>query len=103
LRDDLWGPFPEQVPFLSVFSRHDEVVPWQASLDPAARHREIPTTHRGLITSPAAFQLLAHELTLLTDQKTHPNLTSRAQTDPAHIGATSAQMITLIGSPVEAT
>jgi triacylglycerol lipase len=103
LRDDLWGSFPEQVPFLSVFSRHDEVVPWQASLDPAARHREILTTHRGLITSQAAFQLLAHELTLFTDQKTHPNLTSRAQTHPAHIGATPAQMITLIGSPVEAT
>jgi triacylglycerol lipase len=65
LRDDLWGPFPDQVPFLSVFSRHDEVVPWQASLDPAAQHRELSTTHRGLITSPAAFQLLADELMAL--------------------------------------
>ncbi|HET9256727.1 MAG TPA: alpha/beta hydrolase, partial [Pseudonocardiaceae bacterium] len=69
LRDDLWGPFPDQVPFLSVFSRHDDVVPWQASLDPAARHHEIPTTHRGLITSPAAFQLLARELTLIMNQE----------------------------------
>jgi triacylglycerol lipase len=68
LRADLWGPFPDQVPFLSVFSRHDEVVPWQSSLDPAARHHEIPTTHRGLITSPAAFQLLAHELMSITGQ-----------------------------------
>ena len=77
LRDDLWGPFPDQVPFRSVFSRHDEVVPWQASLDPAARHREIPTTHRGLITSPAAFQLLAHELTLFTHQtKQFPNIST---------------------------
>lgn len=66
LRDDLCGPFPDQVPFVSVFSRHDEVVPWQASLDPAARHQQINATHRGLITSPAAFQLLAHELTVLT-------------------------------------
>jgi triacylglycerol lipase len=86
LRDDLWGPFPDQVPFLSVFSRHDEVVSWYASLDPAARHRELPTTHRGLITSPAAFQLLAEELTWLTDHETHPDVTSRAQTYPAHTG-----------------
>jgi hypothetical protein len=69
LREDLWGPFPDQVPFVSVFSRHDEVVAWQASLDPAARHHEIATTHRGLITSPAAFQLLAEELAQLTNQK----------------------------------
>ncbi|MFN2495498.1 MAG: esterase/lipase family protein [Pseudonocardiaceae bacterium] len=68
LRDDLVGPFPDDVPFVSVFSRQDEVVLWKASLDPAARHREICTTHRGLIASPAAFQLLAQELTLLANQ-----------------------------------
>ncbi len=76
LRDDLMGPFPDDVPFLSVFSRQDEVVPWEASLDPAARHREICTTHRGLIASPAAFQLLAQELTLLADQNADPGLAS---------------------------
>ncbi|MGH3888644.1 MAG: esterase/lipase family protein [Pseudonocardiaceae bacterium] len=74
LRDDLIGPFPDQVPFLSVFSRQDEVVLWEASLDPAARHREIWTTHRGLITSPVAFQLLAHELTLLANQNADPGI-----------------------------
>jgi hypothetical protein len=78
LRDDLMGPFPEHVPFLSVFSRQDEVVLWEASLDPAARHREICTTHRGLITSPAAFQLLAQELTLLANQNADPGLASLA-------------------------
>ena len=74
LREDLWGPFPDQVPFVSVFSRHDEVVFWQASLDPAARHREIVTTHRGLITSPAALRLIADELTGLV-QHQHPRPT----------------------------
>lgn len=68
LRHDLNGPFPEGVPFLSVFSRHDEVVLWEASLDPAARHHEISSTHRGLVASPAAFQLLAQELTALADR-----------------------------------
>ena len=69
LRGDLWGPFPDQLPFVSVFSRHDEVVFWQASLDPAARHREIATTHRGLITSPAALWLIADELTRLAQHR----------------------------------
>jgi triacylglycerol lipase len=78
LRDDLMGPFPTEVPFLSVFSRQDGVVPWEASLDPAARHREISTTHRGLIASPAAFQLLAQELTLLANQNADSGLASLA-------------------------
>jgi triacylglycerol lipase len=78
LRNDLIGPFPDDVPFLSVFSRQDEVVPWEASLDPAARHREICTTHHGLIASPAAFQLLAQELTLLANQNADPGLASLA-------------------------
>ncbi|HEX2299149.1 MAG TPA: alpha/beta hydrolase [Pseudonocardiaceae bacterium] len=69
LREDLSGPFPDDVPFLSVFSYQDEVVLWQASLDPAARHQELSSTHRGLVASPAAFQLLAQELTALADQR----------------------------------
>lgn len=67
LRDDLTGSFPTEVPFVSVFSRTDEVVPWQTSLDPAARSREVRTTHRGLITSPVAFQVLAQELALMVN------------------------------------
>lgn len=78
LRDDLVGPFPDEVPFLSVFSRQDEVVLWKASLDPAARHREICTTHRGLIASSAAFQLLAQELTRLANRNAGPSVASVA-------------------------
>ena len=54
------------MPFVGVFCPHDEIVPWQGSLDPAARHLRINATHRGLITSPALLQFLAHELTTLT-------------------------------------
>lgn len=74
LRDDLVGPFPDEVPFVSVFSRQDDVVPWQASLDPAARHREVDTTHGGLIASPDAFQVLAEELALLVSRHTDSGL-----------------------------
>ncbi|MGH3821821.1 MAG: esterase/lipase family protein [Pseudonocardiaceae bacterium] len=79
LREDLMGPFPDNVPFLSVFSRQDEVVPWESSLDPAARHQEICTTHRGLITSPAAFQLLAQELALRARPDAGPGLPGNAR------------------------
>ncbi|MGH3979776.1 MAG: esterase/lipase family protein [Pseudonocardiaceae bacterium] len=78
LRDDLVGPFPDDVPFVSVFSRQDEVVPWQASLDPAARHREVDTTHGGLIASPVAFQVLAQELALLVNRNTDSSFASVA-------------------------
>lgn len=68
LRHDLMGPFPADVPFVSMFSRKDEVVPWQTSLDPAARYREVRTTHGGLIASPMAFQVLAQELALMANR-----------------------------------
>jgi pimeloyl-ACP methyl ester carboxylesterase len=78
LRDDLAGPFPDEVPFVSVFSRQDEVVPWQTSLDPAAQHREVDTTHGGLIASPEVFQVLAQELALLVSRNADSDLAPAA-------------------------
>jgi pimeloyl-ACP methyl ester carboxylesterase len=62
LRQDLAAPFPAGVPFVSVYSRDDQVVDWRSSLDPAARHRHVATTHTGLIASAAAFDVIADEL-----------------------------------------
>lgn len=62
LRADVLAPFPKDVSFLSVYSRQDHIVDWRSSLDPAASHREIDTTHSGLVCSAAAFQALADEL-----------------------------------------
>jgi len=78
LRDDLMGPFPADVPFVSVFSRKDEVVPWRASLDPAARYQEVCTTHGGLIASPVALQVLAQELALMVNRSPDADLTFAA-------------------------
>jgi pimeloyl-ACP methyl ester carboxylesterase len=78
LRDDLIGPFPPDVPFVSVFSRKDEVVPWRTSLDPAARYREVCTTHGGLIASPVALQVLAQELALMANRSPDTDLTLAA-------------------------
>jgi pimeloyl-ACP methyl ester carboxylesterase len=62
LREDLDGPFPEQIPFLSVYSRTDEMVGWRSSLDPAARYHEVSTSHGGLVADPAVFSAVAAEL-----------------------------------------
>lgn len=62
LRADIIRPFPAGVPFLSIYSRTDEMVGWRASLDPAARHHEVTTSHGGLVTDPAVFTALASEL-----------------------------------------
>ena len=67
LRADIIGPFPAAVPFLSVYSRNDEMVGWRASLDPSARHHEVTTSHGGLVTDPDVFTALASELGELSD------------------------------------
>jgi len=72
LRSDLSGPFPHQVPFVSVYSRSDEVVDWHASLDPAARHIEVNSTHGGLITNPDVFVILADQLRSMWSRRAAP-------------------------------
>jgi triacylglycerol lipase len=63
LRADLAGPFPEAVPFLSLFSRDDTVVDWRSCLDPAARPREVSASHGGLIWAPSSLAAITEELT----------------------------------------
>lgn len=47
-RADLLAPFPSSCRYVSVYSRHDEVVRWEACLDPAAEAIEVDTTHIGM-------------------------------------------------------
>jgi pimeloyl-ACP methyl ester carboxylesterase len=68
LRTDVTGTFPTEVPFISIYSRADEIVGWRDSLDPAARHHEVNTSHSGLVTNPDVFAAVAAELgTLLVE------------------------------------
>ncbi len=62
LREDLISPFPSQVPFVSIYSREDRIVDWRSCLDPDARHREVRTTHGGLLCSEVALTAVAEEL-----------------------------------------
>jgi triacylglycerol lipase len=47
-REAVAGPFPADIAFLSFFSRSDEVVRWEACLDPAAVQVEVETSHVGM-------------------------------------------------------
>jgi triacylglycerol lipase len=66
LREDLFAPFPTQVPFLSIYSRDDRLVDWRSCVDPDARHREVRGTHSSLVCSPEALLAVAEELHMVS-------------------------------------
>jgi pimeloyl-ACP methyl ester carboxylesterase len=68
LRAHLAAPFPDDVAFLSVFSKQDRLVNWRSTLDPAARHVEVASTHSGLVCAPEVFAVLADEVGRLTSR-----------------------------------
>jgi pimeloyl-ACP methyl ester carboxylesterase len=46
--DAITAPFPEHIRFISVYSRSDEVVRWEACLDPFANLLEVDCSHVGM-------------------------------------------------------
>jgi hypothetical protein len=60
--DELAGPFPRQVGFVSVYSRSDGIVDWRCCLDPAARSVEISSSHCGMSAHPQAYRHVAEAL-----------------------------------------
>jgi pimeloyl-ACP methyl ester carboxylesterase len=59
---DIRAPFPQGIPFVSVYSKTDAIVNWQACLDPAARQLEVDASHCGMGVSRHVFRALAVEL-----------------------------------------
>lgn len=45
---DRYAPFPAHIDFVSVFSKSDGIVDWRLSVDPAATHVEVQTSHRAI-------------------------------------------------------
>lgn len=62
VRDALAAPFPSGVRFVSLYSRGDGIVDWQACLDPAAECLEIDSTHCGMGAHPEAYRVIAAAL-----------------------------------------
>jgi pimeloyl-ACP methyl ester carboxylesterase len=61
-REAVAAPFPAGVSFLSLYSRTDEVVRWQACLDPAATQIEVDTSHVGMGMARGVWTTLAAAL-----------------------------------------
>jgi len=60
---DLAAPLPGDVSMVSIFSRTDGIVDWQACLDPHADALvEIDASHCGMAVSPAAWRAVADAL-----------------------------------------
>jgi triacylglycerol lipase len=56
------APFPDDVQFVSVFSRNDEVVNWESCLDPASIQVEVDVSHVGMGFSREVWDAVAYEL-----------------------------------------
>lgn len=61
-RTDLRTPFPSTCRYLSFYSRSDEIVKWEACLDPAAEAIEVDTTHLGMGFDAGVWRALARGL-----------------------------------------
>jgi hypothetical protein len=62
-RDALRGPFPEDVGYISVYSRSDGIVDWRSCLDPYAdEHVEVHASHCGMGVNAQAFLAVAEAL-----------------------------------------
>ncbi len=61
-RDAVTAPFPDGLQFLSFYSRSDEVVRWEACLDPAATQIEVSASHVGMGMAREVWTAVAAEL-----------------------------------------
>src|SRR4051795_5562178 len=61
--DELAGPMPRDVGYLSVYSKSDGIVRWRSCLDPDAEHLEIDASHVGMAVAPRAYRAIAQALT----------------------------------------
>jgi pimeloyl-ACP methyl ester carboxylesterase len=61
-RAAMTGPFPQDIRFVSVYSRSDEVVRWEGCLDPAATRVEVDVSHLGMGMAREVWLAVAEEL-----------------------------------------
>jgi pimeloyl-ACP methyl ester carboxylesterase len=58
-RAELLEPVPSSCRYITVYSRSDEIVRWEACLDPAAEPIEVDTTHLGMGFDAGVWRMLA--------------------------------------------
>jgi hypothetical protein len=47
---------------VSIYSRSDGIVSWEACLDPSAEHVEVESSHTGMSVNPRVYRVLADVL-----------------------------------------
>jgi triacylglycerol lipase len=60
--EDLHGPFPEDVRYVSLYSRSDGIVRWESCLDPYAECVEVTASHCGMAVSAPVYRAVADVL-----------------------------------------
>ena len=60
--EDMEAPLPGHLEAISIFSRSDGIVDWNACLDPHARNVEVSSSHCGMSVHPAVYQVLEEML-----------------------------------------
>jgi triacylglycerol lipase len=61
-RRDLRASLPQAVRAVSIYSRSDGIVSWQACLDPSAEHVEVESSHTGMSVNAGVYRVLARIL-----------------------------------------
>jgi pimeloyl-ACP methyl ester carboxylesterase len=61
-RADLEAPLPDAVRAVSVYSRSDGIVSWEACLDPWAEHVEVDSSHTGMSVNSRVYRVIASVL-----------------------------------------
>jgi pimeloyl-ACP methyl ester carboxylesterase len=61
-RDDLRGPLPPGVGYVSVYSRSDGIVGWRSCLDEGAEHVEVVASHCGMAVNAQVYRAVADAL-----------------------------------------
>lgn len=67
LREDLRRRLPDEVGYVSIYSRRDGIVDWRSCLDPGARHVEVDATHLGMGFHAATYRAIAASLRSFRD------------------------------------
>jgi hypothetical protein len=82
--EELAGPMPSGVGYLSVYSKSDGVVRWRACLDPDAEHLEINASHVGMAVHPRAYSAIAEALADFREADPGPGTRGRRPVAQAH-------------------
>ena len=60
--ESVFAALPEGVGFSAIYSKQDEIVHWQASMDSQGDNYEVSGRHIGLIVNRQVYHILAHSL-----------------------------------------